>query len=68
LKSINTLKDVNQESESLKSMEKINVMNLQRIMNNKINKIHKVIDKNQQFQSKIRKHTVFKYNRFNILI
>jgi hypothetical protein len=48
LRSINTLKDVNQERESLKSLEKINAMNLQRIVNNKIKKIHKVIDKNQQ--------------------
>jgi hypothetical protein len=48
LRSLNTLKDVNQESESLKSMEKINGMNLQRIVNNKIKKIHKIIDKNKQ--------------------
>jgi hypothetical protein len=53
LRSINTLKDVNQKSESLKSMEKINGMNLQKIVNNKIKKIHDI---------------VFEYKSINILI
>jgi hypothetical protein len=68
LRSINTLKDVNQESESLKSMKKINGMNLQKIVNNKIKKIHKVIDKNQQLQAIMHKYVILKHNSINILI